>query len=632
MAHQHPDNPAFLQQLSRWLLVIAVLGFLAGFIGVLAGLNEAIARWLFISSLIAGGIPVAWAALSSLWRRHITINLLVTIAAIGASFLGQFGEAAAVMLFFTLAEAFQTFGERRSRQAITALLESSPKVARLEDGTTLPVDNVKRGQIVMALPGDTIPLDGEIVSGESSIDEATITGESMPKEKRTGDTVFAGTMNQNGSLRIKVTKVAGDSTLQKIVQLIEAAQDERPKSQAFLDRFASYYIPAALLLAALVVVIPVLVFGQPFDVWLTRGLIFLVLACPDALVVSAPVAVAAAIGGASRHGVLIKGGLALETLSKVRAIAFDKTKTLTVGQPVVASVTPLGGASREILLADAAGVEKYSSHPLADAIKTYAEQQGIKLHEVKDFKNVPGGGATATCQVCDTKAHALGNLRHIKANATVTNEVMTELETLEKEGMTAVLVSEGSTVIGVIGIVDKLRDESPDVVRQLQTAGVTSAMLTGDNAASAQHVASQVNISEVYADLLPDDKSKLIETIQKKHGVVAMVGDGVNDSPSLARADVGIAMGGSGSDIAIETADISLMNDRIATIPYLVRLAQQTFAVVKQNVYGSLIVKGIILTLGSVGLIGLQVAVAADAIAAIVVVLNGLRLFSVKPD
>ena len=630
MSHQHSDGPALLQRASRWLLVVAVVGFLAGFVGGFFGLDESVARGLFITSLLAGGVPVAWAAIDALLHRRITINLLVTIAAIGASFLGQFGEAAAVMLFFTLAEAFEAFGERRSRRAIEALLEQSPKTARLETGEQVPVDQVKPGQLIKVLPGDAVPLDGTVMSGESAVDEAAITGESLPKEKQKGSTVFAGTLNQNGALIVEVTRAAGDSTLSTIVKLVEKAQDERPKAQAFLDKFAGYYIPAALVLAALVVAVPVLVFGQPFDVWLTRGLIFLVLACPDALVVSAPVAVAAAIGGASRRGVLIKGGLALEALSKVRAIAFDKTKTLTVGRPVVARVSPLGGASRDTLLADAAGVEKYSSHPLADAIKAYAEAQGIALHEVKDFENVPGGGATATCTVCDTKAHALGNLRHIKANAEITDEVTRELDELEKTGMTAVLVSEGSMVIGVIGITDELRPESATVVRDLKALGITSAMLTGDNAASAKSVATRVGISDIYADLLPADKSKLVDQLQQKYGSVAMVGDGVNDAPSLARADVGIAMGGSGSDVAIETADISLMNDRIAAIPYLAQLAQKTFAVIKQNVYGSLIVKGIILLLGSFGLIGLSVAVAADAIAAVIVVLNGLRLFSIK--
>lgn len=630
MIHQHSDGPAALQRLSRWLLVVAVAGFLAGFVGGLFGLPETLTRWLFITSLVAGGVPVAWAAIDALWHRRITINLLVTIAAIGASFLGQFGEAAAVMLFFTLAEAFEAYGERHSRWAIQSLLEQSPKTARLENGEQVPVDRVEPGQLIKVLPGDAVPLDGVVTSGESAVDEAAITGESLPKEKQPGTLVFAGTMNQNGALVVKVTKPASDSTLATIVKLIETAQDERPKAQAFLDKFSSYYIPAALILAALVVAVPVLVFGQPLDVWLTRGLIFLVLACPDALVVSAPVAVAAAIGGASKRGVLIKGGLALEALSKVKAIAFDKTKTLTVGKPVVARVTPLGGASRETLLADAAGVEKYSSHPLANAIKTYASKQGIRLHNIKDFKNVPGGGATATCTVCDTKAHALGNLRHIKASAEITDEVTRELDILERDGMTAVLVSEGKTVIGVIGITDELRTESPRVVSALSELGITSAMLTGDNTASAKNVAAKVGITDIYANLLPEDKSKLVDKLQQKYGSVAMVGDGVNDSPSLARADVGIAMGGSGSDVAIETADISLMNDRIATIPYLVGLAQKTFTVIKQNVYGSLIVKGIILLLGSFGLIGLSVAVAADAIAAIIVVLNGLRLFSVK--
>lgn len=631
MSHQHADDaPKFVVTLSRYGLVVATVSFLVAFIGGFFGLAEPLAAWLYGISLLSGGLPVAISAVSSLWHKKISINLLVTVAALGAAYLGQLGEAAAVMLFFTLAEAFEAYGEQRSKRAIQALMESAPKKARLESGELVPVEDVSPGQIIEVRPGDTIALDGVVVRGESAVDEATITGESLPKEKRKGSDVFAGTQNENGALFVKVTKAAQDSTLQKIVTLIKQAQEERPKAQAFLDKFAGYYIPVAIGLALLVAIVPPLLFGQPFEPWLTRALIFLVLACPDALVVSAPVAVAAAIGGASRHGALVKGGLVLERLSKISAVAFDKTKTLTVGKPTVARVTPFHGASLETVLADAAGVEKYSSHPLADAIREYAKTQGIAAHNVEAFKNVPGGGAVANCLVCDTREHAIGNLRHIKASAEICDEVLAEIAIHEREGMTSVLVAEGPKVIGVIGITDALRPESKGVIAELHRLGIKSAMLTGDNSASATSVAAQVGIDDINAELLPDDKSRIIGELQQKYGSVAMVGDGVNDAPSLAKADVGIAMGGSGSDVAIETADVSLMSDRIETIPYLVGLSKQAFAVIRQNVYGSLIIKGIILLLGVLGLIQLNVAVAIDAITAVLVVLNGLRLFSVK--
>ena len=611
---------------NKVLTAIAAISFIGGL--ALSLLRLPGAEILYLISLAAGGIPVAIAAVRKLLKRKISISLLVTIAALGALYLGQFAEAAAVMFFFALAEAFEEFGEARSQKAVAALLEKTPKIARMQDGREVPVEDVKEGEIFKVRPGDMVPLDGMVIDGESSIDEATITGESVPKEKYKGETVYAGTLNQSGYLEVKVTKTAANSTLQKIVTLIEQAQKSRPEMQEFLDKFASYYIPIAIGLAVLVAVIPPVFFGEPFSDWFTRALILLVLACPDALVVSAPVAVAAAIGGASRRGVLIKGGRFLEVLSKTKAIAFDKTKTLTVGTPVVAEVVVLHGASEEDVIGDAAGIEKFSSHPLAKAIEDYAAKKGIKPHKMDKFKNVAGRGGNANCLVCDDKEHAIGNLQHIGASAETCEHVLPEVERLEGMGMTAVLVSEGKKVIGIIGITDELRSDSKSVIDALKKLNVTPVMLTGDNQRAANYIAEEVGISEAYGALLPEQKSELVIKLQSRYGRVAMVGDGVNDAPSLARADVGIAMGGGGSDVAIETADVTLMNDAIGTIPYLLGVGQQTFRVVRQNVYGSLIVKGIILILGIAGVIGLSVAVAVDAIMAVLVVLNGLRLFN----
>lgn len=620
--HEEEENGKW----AKILTFIAGAGFVAGIILVI--LQNDLSEIVFVVSLAAGGVPVATSAVKSLFKRKLAISLLVTIAALGALYLGQIAEAAAVMFFFALAEAFEEFGESRSRRAVAALIEKSPKMARLKNGKEISVDKVEIGDVVEIRPGDMVPLDGIVVGGESSIDEATITGESVPKEKFKDELVYAGTLNQSGFLEVRVTKVAANSTLNKIVKLIESAQESRPKMQDFLDKFASYYIPIALILALLVAIVPPLFFGQPFAEWFTRALILLVLACPDALVVSAPVAVAAAIGGASRRGVIIKGGRFLEVLSKTKAIAFDKTKTLTVGTPVVAEVIAFNGASKADVLADAAGLEKFSSHPLAAAIEAYAAQEGVEPHAMDKYKNVAGRGGVASCLVCEDKDHAIGNLEHIGSSAKASKEVIKEVERLEAKGMTSILVSEGKVVIGVIGVTDELRPESKGVIDALKRLKVTSVMLTGDNKLAAQYVASQVGIKDVYGALLPEEKAGLIEKLQKKYGRVAMVGDGVNDAPSLARADVGIAMGGGGSDIAIETADVTLMNDAIGTIPYLMDVGQQTFRVVRQNVYGSLIVKGVILLVGALGLASLSVAVAVDAAMAILVVLNGLRLFS----
>ncbi|OYX52991.1 hypothetical protein B7Y92_04310 [Candidatus Saccharibacteria bacterium 32-50-13] len=612
-------------RMNKALTATAAVSFVAGLACSLFKLPGA--EILYLVSLAAGGTPVAISAVRKLLKRKISISLLVTIAALGALYLGQFAEAAAVMFFFALAEAFEEFGEARSQKAVAALLKSAPKIARLQDGREVPVEKVKEGEIVKVRPGDMVPLDGVVVDGESSVDEATITGESVPKEKYKGEAVYAGTLNQSGYLEVKVTKTAANSTLQKIVTLISEAQKSRPEMQEFLDKFASYYIPAAIGLALLVAVVPPVFFGEPFSDWFTKALILLVLACPDALVVSAPVAVAAAIGGASRRGVLIKGGRFLEVLSKTRAIAFDKTKTLTVGTPVVAEVVLLHDATEEDVIGDAAGIEKFSSHPLAKAIEDYAKQKGIKPHKMDKFKNVAGRGGNANCMVCGDKEHAIGNLQHIGVSAETCEHVLPEVERLEGMGMTAVLVSEGKKVIGIIGITDELRNDSKGVIDALNKLRVTPVMLTGDNQRAANYIAEKVGISEAYGALLPEQKAELIDKLQARYQRVAMVGDGVNDAPSLARADVGIAMGGGGSDVAIETADVTLMNDAIGTIPYLLDVGQQTFRVVRQNVYGSIIVKGVILVLGIAGVIGLSLAVAADAVMAVLVVLNGLRLF-----
>lgn len=614
-------------RLSKIVTAVAAVAFASGLIFSLFKLPGA--DWLYLVSLASGGLPVAQEAVQKLLKRKLSINLLVTIAAVGALFLGQFAEAAAVMFFFALAETFEEFGEDRSKKAVAALLDRSPKMARLKNGQEVPVEQVTVGNVIKIRPGDLVPLDGKVISGESAVDEAAITGEGIPKEKYKGEMVFAGSLNQNGYLEVKVTKVSTQTTLAKIIKLVSEAQKSRPEMQEFLDRFASYYIPVAIGAALLVAIMPPLFFGADFNVWLTKGLILLVLACPDALVVSAPVAMAAAIGGASRRGVLIKGGRFLESLSKIKAIALDKTKTLTIGIPKVVEVVPLHGSSETTVIADAAGIEKFSSHPLAKAIEDYAKDKGIKPHNMQSFANTPGRGSKANCLVCGDTEHAIGNLQHIGASTKTCEHVLKEVERLESRGMTAVLVSEGSKVIGVIGITDELRPESKGVVKNLKELKIMPVMLTGDNQRAADYIARQVGIDQVHGALLPDQKAELIDTLQAQYQRVAMIGDGVNDAPSLARADVGIAMGGSGSDVAIETADITLMNDRLDTVPYLFKLGQSAFRVIKQNVYGSLVVKGLILMLGIAGVVNLGEAVAADAIMAILVVMNGLRLFNV---
>ncbi|MCE9643067.1 MAG: cation-translocating P-type ATPase [Candidatus Andersenbacteria bacterium] len=596
------------------------------------------ARWLhqppyismtfYLLAIFGGGYFVFQDAVRGLFKKHfLNINFLVAIAALGALFIDQLAEAAAVVFFFSLAELFEVYGVDRARRALETLVKKSPQTATLKEGKTLPVEQVKVGSIVIAKAGDLIPLDGIVVSGSSLVDEATITGEPLPKDKREGGTVFAGTLNQNGYLEIKVTKSSSESTFTKIINLVEQAQKSRAPAQAFIDSFARYYTPLVVLLAIALSLIPPLVFHTPFVPWLYRALTLLVIACPCALVISTPVSIASALGGASKRGVLIKGGKYLELLGKVKAVAFDKTRTLTKGEPYIADIITFNGFSKEDVLADACGIEQLSSHPLSKSIVAHAQKLGIKPHVMKDYQNVAGKGNKAVCLVCDNLEHCVGNLKFIHANGVTTDEVLAKAEHLEKEGKTVVLVSQGNKVMGAIGIADQLREEAQPTVATLQELGLQPVMLTGDNAHVAAGVAEQVGIKRFFAALLPEQKVDKIKALKQEFGAVAMVGDGVNDAPSLVAADVGIAMGASGSDTAIETADVALMHDNLSEVPYAIRLGRRTLTTVKQNVTLALTVKAIFVVLALFGYTHLEWAIASDSGLALVVILNGLRLF-----
>ena len=605
--------------------VLLGLAFILG----LTTIDQSIIVALYIFSILSGGIFVYRSAFTGLLKqRFLNINFLVAIASLGAVYIGQYAEAASVIFFFMLAGFFEDFGIERSKKALEALVKKTPKTAILANGKQVPVDEVKIKDIVIVRPGDLIPLDGVVIKGNSSVDEASITGESVPADKQIDSSVFAGTINLNGYLEISVAKESKNSTFAKIIELVDKAQRSRAPAQEFIDRFARYYTPTIVASAVLVAVVPPLFFSGVFGAWLYRALTLLVIACPCALVISTPVSIASAIGGASKKGILIKGGKFLELLSKVRAVAFDKTKTLTYGEPKVTNVVTFNGYSEEEVLADACGIEKFSSHPLSRSIVDFVQERGVTPHAMEKYQNITGKGGKATCLVCNDLEHCIGNLKLLEAHNVSTKEVVQKVEQFEKQGKTVVLISEDSKVMGALAIADTIRDEAQKTISDLKRLNVETAILTGDNIHTAQYVANEIGIKNVYASLLPDEKVKKIEELKSKYQIVAMVGDGVNDAPSLVTSNVGIAMGAGGSDVAIESADVALMNSNIQNVPYAVMLGRKTMRTIKQNVTAALGIKAIVMLLALFGLVHLEWAIGADSGVAILVILNSLRLFS----
>ncbi len=559
--------------------------------------------------------------------RFSDINLLMSIAVVGAFYLGQYEEAAIIVILFALANALEEYGIQKSQSALEALVRQTPKTAQVKgENDRTPIEQIKIGQVIIVKPGDVIPIDGIVNHGDSLVSESSITGEPLPKTKQKGDAVYAGTANGNGYLEIKTTKTSKDSALAKIIELTYKSAEEKTHSQKFIEKFAQYYTPLVMLFAILLVAIPVGLLRQPFVPWFTQALTILVIACPCALVISTPVSVFSALGNANKKGILIKGGRFLEEMGNVKAIAFDKTRTLTVGEPRVSDIITFNGYSRNEVLSCIAGIETYSEHPLAKSIIEKAKESQLPIHQFSAFKAIPGKGLTGTCLVCSDAHHCVGSINFIEKEHRVENEIRKQVEAFEKQGKTVVIASNGTKVKGIIAIEDQVRPESKLTVEDLSKQGIASIMLTGDNKAAAEYVASQVGIKQVHAALLPEDKVEKISSLSKQYGVVAMVGDGVNDAPALASANVGIAMGAVGSDAAIENADIALMNDKIQGIPYLARLGKRTVQTIRLNVGMALLTKLVFLGLALIGLGNLAIAIFADVGITLIVVLNSLRL------
>lgn len=634
------DTPTAISQ-SFWsqhqrTILTATSGFFAlpGYVVEFTATAPVSAMWLTVAkafyaiSILAGCgmvFPKAWRSLVLL---RPDMNLLMTVAVSGAMLIGEWSEGATVAFLFSLSLLLESWSVGRARNAISKLMDLSPPMANLKlaggEIQTVPPAEVTVGSIVVIRPGDKLPLDGNVIAGSSSVNQASITGESVPVEKKVGDVVFAGTINGDGLLEVETTKIASDTMLAQIIRTVGDAQSKRAPSEMWVEKFAAIYTPAVMIAAILVFIVPPLLLGGAWSDWIYRALVLLVIACPCALVISTPVSIVAALAAAARHGVLIKGGLFVEIPSKLRAIALDKTGTITMGKPSVVQLVPMNGHDEEELLLRAGALEQSSTHPLALAIVAEVNSRGYKLPVAEQFEIIQGKGAKGTI---DGKMYWLGSHRYLEERGQETPDVHEQLEALQAAGRSIVVVGNDAHVCGFIALGDAIRPESADTIAELHRLGVEKVvMLTGDNAGTASLVSKAVGIDEVQAELLPEDKVNAVANLVERYDQVAMIGDGVNDAPALARATIGIAMGAVGSDAAIETADIALMSDELAKVPWLINHSRRAMAIIKQNIIFSLALKALFLVLTFAGVSSLWGAIAADTGASLLVVANGLRL------
>jgi len=590
---------------------------------------ETPATFLFLIATAIPGYSISKEGLSALiLERKLSIDFLIMIAVIGSFFIGHGEEGAAVTLLFYVAEFLEAYAGERARRSVASLMKLAPEIATVKKNgkeVKVPVRDVNVNEVIVVRPGEKIPLDGEVIRGVSSVNQAAITGESMPITKEVGDKVYAGTINNEGFLEIRVTKRPDETMLSKIVKLIEEAQKIKSPTERFIDKFSKYYTPLVILLAIGVATVPTFAIGLPYDEWIYKALVLLVVSCPCALAISTPVAMVSGITSAARNGVLIKGSAYVEEISKVRVFAFDKTGTLTEGKLEVTDVISLGHSGEEILL-KAASLEALSEHPIAKAIVEKARENNVKLKSVKRFQAIAGKGVTGKI---GGEIYYVGSKRLFKElNIAFQEEV---LEKLENEGKTVVLIGNEKEVIGLIAVMDKIRDTTIEAISELRKRGIRTVMITGDNEITARAIAERIGITEYQAELLPDDKVNVIKDLSRKYGHVAMVGDGVNDAPALASASVGIAMGAIGSDVSLENADIALMQDDLSKLPYLIELSKKTLEIVKENVVASILIKGSFAILTFPGIVTLWLAVAVgDMGLSLAVIFNAMRLSAVK--
>ncbi|MEZ7173382.1 heavy metal translocating P-type ATPase [Sporosarcina sp. OR05] len=590
--------------------------------------NPTVATGLFAVAIIIGGTGMFLTGLKNLARLDFDMKTLMTIAIIGAAIIGEWQEAAVVVLLFALSEALEAYSMNKARQSIRDLMDIAPPsavVKRNNEVLELQTEDIQIGDILLVKPGQKIAMDGIVKSGRSTVNQAPITGESVPVLKEVNDEVFAGTLNEEGALEVTVTKLVGDTTIAKIIHLVEEAQAEKAPSQKFVDKFAKYYTPIIIVVAILVAIVPPL-FGAEWQPWIYQGLAVLVVGCPCALVVSTPVAIVTAIGNAARQGVLIKGGVHLEEMGRITAVAFDKTGTLTRGYPEVTDFIVGRGANADILQSVAA-VESMSQHPLARAIVNYAKGQGPITKEVSNFQSVTGKGAYADV---DGELIHVGSVLWASELTELPDDMKQHAVKLQQAGKSVMAVLANHTFQALIAVTDPLREESAKVLHQLKAIGIRhTVMLTGDDQRTAEAIALQTGVTDVRAGLMPEDKLTAVKELIGDYGRVAMVGDGINDAPALAASSIGIAMGGAGTDAALETADIALMADDLSQLPYTMKLSRKTLQIIKENIMFALGLKIVALLLIIPGWLTLWIAIFADMGATLLVVLNSLRLLRI---
>ncbi|MED1602965.1 heavy metal translocating P-type ATPase [Alkalihalophilus marmarensis] len=620
-------------------LLYSVLFVTLGFISTFVNGNENIVTaLLFITSMLVGGISLFRTGLQNLMRFEFDMRTLMTIAVIGGVIIGEWAEVAIVVILFAISEALERFSMDRARQSISSLMDIAPKEALIRrngQDMTIHVNDIKIGDVMIVKPGQKIAMDGVIVNGYSAINQAAITGESVPVEKTVDDEVFAGTLNEEGLLDVEITKLVEDTTISKIVHLVEEAQAERAPSQAFVDKFAKYYTPIIMIIAALVATVPPLFFGASWETWVYQGLAVLVVGCPCALVISTPISIVSAIGNAAKKGVLIKGGVYLEEIGGLKAIAFDKTGTLTKGVPVVTDYQALNNQTNETeLLSIITALEYRSQHPLASAIMKKAEDENISYTgiQVDNFSSITGKGIKGTI---NGVMYYIGNPKLFKELSTsnFNKEIERNVTVLQKQGKTVMIIGTEKQILAFIAVADEVREVSKDVIQKLHQAGIKqTVMLTGDNQSTANAIGSHLGMTDVQSELLPQDKLDVIKQLRSKYANVAMVGDGVNDAPALAAATVGIAMGGAGTDTALETADVALMGDDLRKLPFTVKLSRKTLNIIKANITFAIAIKFLALVLVIPGWLTLWIAILSDMGATLLVALNGLRLMRVEED
>ena len=613
------------------IIVASGICFALGHILEFLSFNPTVVTIIFMIGAVIAGYEIAISAYKSLVNKHtIGPSMLMCIACIASFIIGHPEEGAAVTFLYFIAEFLEDYAEHRAKRSIKSLVEIAPDTARVkvDEGEEIKnVDDVNIGDIVIVKPGDKVPLDGKIVSGSSSINQASITGESVPVAKEIGDEIFSGTVNEDGYFEAVVTKKAKDSVISKIVTMVKSSQLNRSETESLVEKVAKYYTPIMMVAAICVALIPPFALGLPLNDWVYKALSLLVISCPCAFLISTPVGMVSAITSATRNGVLIKGSSYVEEMRGIKAVIFDKTGTLTEGKLVLSDVVVLDEKYSENEIVEiAASLEHNSSHPISQAIVDYASMNDISFDEIEDFKNVPGKGIVG---FMGDKQYYAANESLIEGSSFDISQ--DEINNYSAEGKTVVFIGDAEKVLAIITVSDKIRDNASEVMTDLNKQGVETFMLTGDNKLAAQKVADEIGINHVYSNLLPQDKLNLLDTIRNKFGDVAMVGDGINDAPALARANIGIAMGAAGSDVAIETADVALMQDDISKLPYLFSLSNKTMGIIKQNISLAISVKLLCVILAIAGIITLMMSVGfGDLGLTLLVILNSFRIGMVK--